>query len=49
MPTEITDEKKFMEIAKSRASVCRIKKLKNNVVKLKLRTPQTLLYVQDNF
>ena len=42
MPTEITDEKKFMEIAKSRASVCRIKKLKNNVVKLKLRTPKTL-------
>ena len=49
MPTEITNEKKFMEIAKSRVSVCRIKKLKNNVVKLKLGTPQDALYVQDNF
>jgi hypothetical protein len=42
MPSEITDEKQFVEIAKSRASVCRIKKLKNGVVKLKLRTPKTL-------
>jgi hypothetical protein len=42
MPMEIKDEKQFLEIAKSRASVCRIKKLKNEVVKLKLRTPKTL-------
>jgi hypothetical protein len=42
MPKEITDEKEFIEIAKSRATVCRIKKLKNDVVKLKLRTPKTL-------
>lgn len=42
MPKEITDEKEFIELAKSRASVCRIKKLKKDVVKLKLRTPKTL-------
>ena len=42
MPTEITDEKKFMEIAKSRVSVCRIKKLKNNVVKLNFVLLKTL-------
>jgi hypothetical protein len=42
MPCEIKDEKLFVEIAKTRATVCRIKKLKNDVVKLKLRTPKTL-------
>jgi uncharacterized protein YifE (UPF0438 family) len=41
MPTEITDEKQFIAIAKSRASLCKIKKVKD-VVKLKLRTPKML-------
>jgi len=48
MPCEITDEKQFIEIAKTRASVCRIKKLKNDVVKLKLRTPKTLYTFKTN-
>lgn len=38
---EILDEKVFLEIAQTRASECRIKKLKD-CVKLKLRTPTKL-------
>lgn len=41
MPMEITDENKFVELAKTRASSCRIKKV-GDVVKLKLRTPSML-------
>ena len=41
MPIEIFDEKKFLEIAKTEAHLCRIKKVKD-VVKLKLRTPKHL-------
>jgi hypothetical protein len=41
MPVEIFDEKEFLEIAKSRADLCRIKKSKDTV-KLKLRTPKHL-------
>jgi large subunit ribosomal protein L38e len=41
MPIEITDEKQFLDIAKNRASLCRIKKV-NEIVKLKLRTPKHL-------
>jgi hypothetical protein len=41
MPKEIKDEKEFLEIAKTRASECRIKKAGDSV-KLKLRTPKTL-------
>ena len=38
MPKEITEESEFVEIAKTRASSCRIKRV-GDVVKLKLRTP----------
>ena len=41
MPKELFDEKEFLEIAKSRANLCRIKK-KGEFVKLKLRTPGRL-------
>jgi hypothetical protein len=41
MPQEIFDEDEFLEIARTRASVCRIKRTKD-AVKLKLRTPKTL-------
>jgi hypothetical protein len=41
MPQEIKDEKEFLELAKTRASTCRIKKEKDSV-KLKLRTSRTL-------
>jgi hypothetical protein len=41
MPVEIFSEKEFLEIAKDRATLCRIKKVKD-VVKLKLRTPKHL-------
>lgn len=41
MPREIFDENEFLEIARTRASLCRIKRTKD-AVKLKLRTPKTL-------
>lgn len=41
MPEEIYEEEKFLEIAKSRAIECRIKKVGDSV-KLKLRTPSKL-------
>jgi len=41
MPKEITDEDKFLKIAKSIANLCRIKK-SDDCVKLKLRTPKHL-------
>ncbi len=41
MPKEITEESEFVEIAKTRASSCRIKRV-GDVVKLKLRTPKHL-------
>ncbi|MHA1777568.1 MAG: hypothetical protein ACTSWC_12400 [Promethearchaeota archaeon] len=41
MPEEITDVEKFLEIAKTRASECRIKKSGEHV-KIKLRTPSKL-------
>ncbi len=41
MPKEIFNEEKFLEIAKSLAIECRIKKT-GDIVKLKLRTPKHL-------
>ena len=41
MPEEIFDEAKFLEIAKTRALECRIKK-SGDIVKLKLRTSSKL-------
>ncbi len=41
MPKEITDESEFIEIAKTLASSCRIKRVEG-MVKLKLRTPKHL-------
>lgn len=41
MPQEIFNENDFLEIARTRASVCRIKRT-SEAVKLKLRTPKKL-------
>ena len=41
MPQEIFDENEFLEIARTRANVCRIKRTAD-AVKLKLRTPSKL-------
>ena len=41
MPKQIYDENEFLEIARTRASECRIKRTKDSV-KLKLRTPKYL-------
>jgi len=41
MPKEIFSEEEFLEIAE-RAKVCRVKRLKDGVVKLKLRTARYL-------
>ena len=41
MPSEILESEKFLEIANSLATSCRVKK-SGDVVKLKLRTPKTL-------
>ncbi len=38
MPREIHSEEEFLQVAE-RARVCRVKKLKDGTVKLKLRTP----------
>jgi len=41
MPREIFSEEEFLQIAE-RAMVCRVKRLKDGTVKLKLRTPRYL-------
>ncbi|WP_457557764.1 hypothetical protein [Candidatus Harpocratesius sp.] len=47
MPEEIFDVEKFLEIAKTRATECRIKKSGDHV-KLKLRTPTKLYTLKTN-
>ena len=41
MPREVFSEEEFLRIAE-RAEACRVKKLKDGMVKLKLRTPHYL-------